>query len=81
MAILSPTTRSIMLVSADAKERARVCGLIYATIALLTAVFPGVVGIMAEISLRIPFVVCIMLFVFAGVLSVMLARLNERRAS
>lgn len=76
LAVLSPTTRSLMLVSADAKERARVCGLIYATIALLTAVFPGVVGLMAEISLRIPFMVCIALLAFAGALSVRISRLQ-----
>jgi len=74
LAVLSPTTRSLMLISADARERARVCGLIYATIALLTAVFPGVVGVLAEVSLRIPFVVCIAMFLFAGVLSVLLTR-------
>ena len=72
LAVLSPTSRSLMLISANAKERARVCGLIYATIALLTAVFPGIVGQLAEISLRIPFVVCIALFIFAALLSVLL---------
>ena len=77
LAILSPTTRSLMLVSADTRERARVCGLVYATIALLTAVFPGIVGQLAEISLRIPFMVCMGLFVFAGILSVRLSRLND----
>ncbi len=75
LAILSPTTRSLMLVSANANERARVCGLIYATIALLTAIFPGVVGYLAEISLRIPFVVCMVMFAFASFLSVLLSRL------
>ena len=64
-----------MLVSANANERARVCGLIYATIALLTAIFPGVVGYLAEISLRIPFVVCMVMFAFASFLSVLLSRL------
>jgi len=80
LAVLSPTTRSLMLVSANAQERARVCGLIYATIALLTAVFPGVVGYLAEISLRIPFIVCIAMFVFAGFLTVLLARLPKDEA-
>lgn len=81
LAVLSPTTRSLMLVSANAKERARVCGLIYATIALLTAIFPGIVGQLAEISLRIPFVVCIAMFVFASVLSVLLSRLPKEEAA
>ena len=80
LAVLSPTTRSLMLVSANANERARVCGLIYATIALLTAVFPGIVGYLAEISLRIPFVVCIILFAFAGFLTLLLSRLPKDEA-
>lgn len=78
LAVLSPTTRSLMLISANAQERARVCGMIYATIALLTAIFPGIVGILAEISLRIPFVVCIAMFVFAVLLSIRLADLAQQ---
>ena len=50
------------------EERARVCGLIYGTISLLTAVFPSLIGQMAEVSLRLPFAVCMGLFVFAGAL-------------
>ena len=81
LAILSPTTRSLMLVSANAQERARVCGMIYATIALLTAVFPGIVGYLAEISLRIPFVVCIGMFVFAVFLSIRLSLLPREETA
>ena len=80
LAVLSPTTRSLMLVSANANERARVCGLIYATIALLTAVFPGIVGYLAETSLRIPFIVCIAMFGFAGFLTLLLSRLPKDEA-
>ncbi|MBQ7886882.1 MAG: MFS transporter [Clostridia bacterium] len=78
LAILSPTTRSLMLSNAGQEERARVCGLIYATIALLTAVFPGVIGQLAEISIRIPFAICAVLFVLAGALTVLLFRLPDR---
>ena len=78
LAILSPTTRSLMLINAGQEERARVCGLIYATIALLTAVFPGVIGQLAEISIRIPFVICAALFVLAGALTVLLFRLPDQ---
>ena len=77
LAILMPTTRSLMLINAGQEERARVCGLIYATIALLTAVFPGLIGQLAEISLRLPFFVCIALFLFAGLLTHMLSRLPQ----
>ena len=75
VAILSPTTRSLLLVNAKPEERARVCGLIYATIALLTAVFPGLVGMLAEVSLRLPFAVCIALCLLCGVMTDRLSRL------
>ena len=81
LAILSPTVRSLMLISANANERARICGLVYATTALLTAVFPGVVGYFAEISLRIPFAVCMAIFVFSAFLSVLLSRLPKDHAA
>ena len=78
LSILSPTTSSLMFINAGEEERARVCGLVYGTISLMTAVFPSLIGQMAEISLRLPFVVCIALFVFAGVLVMRLSRLPAR---
>ena len=78
LSILSPTTSSLMFINAGEEERARVCGLVYGTISLMTAVFPSLIGQMAEISLRLPFAVCIALFVFAGVLVVRLSRLPAR---
>ena len=79
LSMLSPTTSSLIFINASEEERARVCGLIYGTIALMTAVFPGVIGRFAEISLRIPFAVCMVLFVFAAVLTVPLSRLQTHR--
>ena len=61
--------------SLSEEERARVCGLIYGTISLLTAVFPSLIGQMTEVSLRLPFAVCIALFVFAASLVIPLSRL------
>ena len=75
LSILSPTTSSLLFINAGEEERARVCGLIYGTISLMTAVFPSLIGQMAEISLRLPFAVCIALFVFAGALVMRLSRL------
>lgn len=77
LSVLSPIANSLLFINAEPEERARVCGMIYATIALLTAVFPGVVGQMAEISLRIPFFICIGLFAFAALLTVLLFRLPQ----
>lgn len=78
LSILSPTTSSLMFINAGEEERARICGLVYGTISLMTAVFPSLIGQMAEISLRLPFAVCIALFVFAGVLVMRLSRLPAR---
>ena len=68
LSVLAPMTGSLVFIHAAEEERARVCGLIYGTISLLTAVFPSLIGQMAEVSLRLPFAVCMGLFVFAGAL-------------
>ena len=47
-------------------------------VSLLTAVFPSLIGQMAEVSLRLPFAVCIALFVFAGVLVTLLSRMPQQ---
>lgn len=79
LSVLSPMTGSLVFVNAAEEERARVCGLIYGTISLLTAVFPSLIGQMAERSLRLPFVVCICLFAFAAVLVIPLSRLPAHK--
>ena len=75
LSVLSPMTSSLLFINAGEEERARVCGLIYGTISLMTAVFPSLIGQMAEVSLRWPFVVCIALFAFAAALVVPLSRI------
>lgn len=75
LSVLSPMTSSLLFINAGEEERARVCGLIYGTISLLTAVFPSLIGQMAEVSLRLPFAVCIALFVFAASLVIPLSRI------
>lgn len=75
LSILSPLTSSMLFINADPEERARVCGLVYATMSLIIAVFPGLIGMLADISIRIPFVICIGLFAFAAVLTVILSKL------
>ena len=75
LSILSPMTSSLLFINAPEEERARVCGLIYGTISLMTAVFPSIIGRMAEASLRIPFIVCAALFAFASALVIPLSRM------
>ncbi len=76
LSVLSPMTGSLVFIHAAEEERARVCGLIYGTISLLTAVFPSLIGMMAEVSLRLPFAVCMGLFVFAASLVIPLSRIR-----
>ncbi|MBR4039006.1 MAG: MFS transporter [Clostridia bacterium] len=76
LSVLSPMTSSLLFINAGEEERARVCGLVYGTISLMTAVFPSIIGQMAEVSLRWPFVVCIALFTFAAALVVPLSRMG-----
>ena len=78
LSVLSPMTSSLLFINAGEEERARVCGLIYGTISLLTAIFPSI-GQMAEVSLRLPFAVCIALFVFAAALVVPLSRMPAHK--
>lgn len=78
ISVLSPLTSSLLFINANQEERARVLGLIYATIALMTAVFPSVIGRLAEISLRIPFMICIGLFVLMGALAVVLSGIKRQ---
>lgn len=75
LSIMNPITGSLMFINANPEERARVCGLMYATISLIVAVFPSLIGMLANISIRIPFVIAIGLFAFAAVLTVFISRL------
>ena len=77
LSILAPITSSLIFINAEEEERARVCGLIYGTIALMTAVFPGVIGLLAERSLRLPFAVCMAFFGLAALLTIWLDRIGK----
>ena len=79
LSVLSPMTSSLLFINAGEEERARVCGLIYGTISLITAIFPSVIGLLAEISLRIPFAVCAGLFIFAASLVMPLSRMPAHK--
>lgn len=75
LSILSPLTGSLLFINADAEERARVCGLVYATISLIVAVFPGLIGRLADISIRIPYMISIGLFAVTAVLTVWISKI------
>ena len=80
VAILSPMINSLLFINAEPEERARVCGMIYATISLIVAVFPSIIGNFAMLSLRIPFVIGLMLFALIALLTLILSRMPAQEA-
>ena len=75
ISVLSPLTNSLVFVNAEEDERARVCGMVFATVALIVTVFPALVGLLAQVNLVLPFIVNIGLFVLTGVLTVFISKL------
>ncbi len=75
LSVLNPLTSSLLFFNADPEERARVNGMVYATITLIVAVFPIIVGRFALLSLRVPFFVNLLLFALAAVLTVAICKL------
>ena len=75
VAMLSPLMQSILFINADEDERARICGMIYATVALMVCIFPTVIGYLADLSLYLPFSINIGLFAAMGVCTVAISRL------
>lgn len=75
VAVLGPVTGSLVFIHADEEERARIIGMVYATVALIVSVFPTLVGLMVETSLRIPFFVDLGLLVLLAVLTLAINRI------
>jgi MFS family permease len=74
IALLAPLTSSMLYFHADPEERARIYGMVYATISLMVCLFPTVIGYLADISLYIPYFVNLCLFATIALLTVLIAR-------
>ena len=77
LAVLNPLISSLLFINANPEERARVYGMVYATITLIVAVFPLAVGQLAQFSLRIPFWFNLVLFGILAVLTWKICELPE----
>lgn len=77
LSILGPMTNSLLFINADPEERARVCGMVFATISLIVMVFPSLVGRAANLSIRYAFFISIALFAVEMILTLILNRLPE----
>ena len=76
ISVLNPMTNSLLFINAEEDERARVCGMVFATVALLVTIFPAMVGRLAQISLFLPFVINLCLFGVAALLTVWISRVD-----
>ena len=75
IALLSPLTSSMLYFHADPEERARIYGMVYATISLMVCLFPFVIGLLADKSLYYPYLVNLGLFAAIALLTVLIARI------
>lgn len=79
LSVLNPLTSSLLFFNADPEERARVNGMVYATITLIVAVFPIIIGRFTMLSLRVPFLVNLALFALAAALTVAISKLPQAK--
>lgn len=75
LSVLGPVTGSLVFINAEEDERALIVGMVYATVALIVSVFPALVGLLVERSLRIPFYVNMGLFALLAAVTVAISRL------
>ena len=75
LSVLNPLVNSLLFVNAEEDERARVCGMVFATVALIVTVFPALVGVLAQINLVLPFIVNFGLLALSAVLTLFISRL------
>lgn len=73
--VLTPTTNAMLFINAEEDERARIVGMVHATVCLIVTVFPALIGRLAQISICIPFCINLVAFVVIGVLGVLLCKL------
>jgi Na+/melibiose symporter-like transporter len=69
MAIMNPMISALLYFNSAVDERARVYGLINATVSLMAVIFPYLVGRLANISLNYPFIVNIGLAAVIAILA------------
>jgi len=77
VSVLKPVTNTMLFVNAEEDERARIIGMMFATVALTVALFPSLIGLLAQFSIRAPFVINLALFGALAVLTVLISRLPD----
>lgn len=77
LSVLSPLVNSLVFVNAEEDERARVCGMVFATVALIVTIFPALIGVLAQINLVLPFIVNFGLLGLSAVLTLLISKIPE----
>jgi MFS family permease len=80
LALINPLMDSLVAVSVDPKERARIMSIIYVTVIAVTSPFGWIAGILSEINRILPFVMNIGLFVIGCTLTYLSSSSSRRKA-
>lgn len=75
ISLLSPLTGSMLYFHTAPEERARISGMIFATVALMACLFPIGIGWLANFSLYYPYLINLGLFAIMTLLIILIARL------
>jgi MFS family permease len=77
-AIVSTLLDKMVVISVDPKERARILAILYVIVILFTSPFGWIGGRLSEVNRALPFILNIILFVVAGVLVILNARVSDQ---
>jgi Na+/melibiose symporter-like transporter len=77
-ATVAPLVDRLIVLTVDAKERARIQSILYVWIILLTAPFPWIAGWLASIDNNLPFILMMALFAIGALLAYLAGRAAER---
>ena len=78
LATVSPLMDRMVVVTVDARERARIMAIIYVIVILITSPFGWIAGVLSDANRILPFVLNAGLFSVGGLLTVMAARTSPQ---
>jgi MFS family permease len=80
-AAVSPLVDKMVVLTIDAKERARIQSLLYVGTILITSPFGWIAGMLSEINKSLPFILNIVLFALGALLAVLAGRASQDSAA
>ena len=79
-ALVSPMTESLLAVSLESKERARVSAMVYTTLIIVISPFGWIGGQLSAINQSLPFALNMLLFAIGGLLVWLIDRYRKNLA-